>query len=80
MKKIKVLLPFLILAVFSSCVSVRVASDYDKKTDFKEYKTYAFYKTGIDKAQISDLNSNLSGLNGVYGGMLNAMAPFRPQQ
>lgn len=32
------------------------------------------------KAQIADLNSNLSGLNGVYGGMLNAMAPFRPQQ
>ena len=32
------------------------------------------------KAQISDLNNNLSGLNGVYGGMLSAMAPFRPQQ
>jgi hypothetical protein len=32
------------------------------------------------KDQISDLNKNLSGLNNVYGGMLNAMAPFRPQQ
>lgn len=32
------------------------------------------------RAQIADLNNNLSGLNGVYGGMLNAMAPFRPQQ
>ncbi len=31
------------------------------------------------KAQISDLNQNLSGLNNVYGGLLNAMAPFRPQ-
>lgn len=32
------------------------------------------------KSQIADLNTNLSGLNNVYGGMLNAMAPFRPQQ
>ncbi|HFA51153.1 MAG TPA: gliding motility protein GldL [Bacteroidetes bacterium] len=31
------------------------------------------------KAEIANLNSNLSGLNNVYGGMLNAMAPFRPQ-
>ena len=32
------------------------------------------------RAQIADLNNNLSGLNNVYGGMLNAMAPFNPQQ
>lgn len=32
------------------------------------------------RAQIADLNNNLSGLNGVYGGMLSALAPFRPQQ
>ncbi|MEZ4932014.1 MAG: gliding motility protein GldL [Saprospiraceae bacterium] len=32
------------------------------------------------RAQIADLNNNLSGLNGVYGGMLNALAPYRPQQ
>ena len=32
------------------------------------------------KKQISGLNDNLAGLNSVYGGMLNAMAPFRPQQ
>jgi len=30
------------------------------------------------RAQISDLNTNLSGLNNVYGGMLNAMAPYNP--
>ena len=27
-----------------------------RKADFNGYKTYAFYKTGIDKAQISDLD------------------------
>jgi hypothetical protein len=32
------------------------------------------------KVQIADLNSNLTGLNNVYGGLLNAMAPFRPQK
>ncbi|RIV36317.1 DUF4136 domain-containing protein [Flagellimonas lutimaris] len=49
------------LAVFAfgllaSCSSVRVISDYDQKADFNNYKSYAFYKTGIDKAQISDLD------------------------
>ncbi len=32
------------------------------------------------RSHIADLNSNISGLNNVYGGMLNAMAPFNPQQ
>jgi hypothetical protein len=55
MKCIKPLL--LVLAiVFSSCSSVKVTTDYDTKADFNKYKTYAFYKTGIDKAEISDLD------------------------
>jgi hypothetical protein len=33
-----------------------VASDYDKNADFNSYKTFAFFKTGIDKAEISDLD------------------------
>lgn len=57
MKRIKhLVLPALILVFLGSCVSVRVASDYDKKANFNTYKTYAFYKTGIDKAEISDLD------------------------
>lgn len=57
MKKIKYLIsPLLILAFLSSCTSVRVLSDYDKEANFTNFKTYAFYKTGIDKAQISDLD------------------------
>jgi hypothetical protein len=36
---------------------VRVYSDYDKNTDFKQYKTYAFYKNGIDKVvEISEFD------------------------
>ena len=42
--------------VLYSCSSVRVATDYDTKVNFNQYKTFAFYKTGIDKAKISDLD------------------------
>lgn len=42
--------------LMTSCSSVRVASDYDRAADFNSYKTFAFFKTGIDKAEISDLD------------------------
>lgn len=57
MKRLKQLfLPVLAVAFLSSCVSVRVVADYDREADFNSYKTFAFYKTGIDKAEISDLD------------------------
>ena len=46
----------LLLFVLGSCTSVRVANDYDKKVDFTSYKTFAFFKNGIDKVEISDLD------------------------
>lgn len=55
MKALK-FLPLLILFVFASCTSVRVASDYDKKANFNSYGSFAFYKPGIDQAKISDLD------------------------
>lgn len=55
MKFIKPLLLTLVI-LFSSCSAVKVAVDFDSKVDFKKYKTFAFYKTGIDKAKISDLD------------------------
>lgn len=54
MKKL-LILPVLLL-VLTSCSSVRVASDFDKNVDFNQYKTFAFYKSGIDKVEISDLD------------------------
>lgn len=57
MRKLLYTLPILLLFLVStSCTSVRVVSDYDKNTDFSKYKTFAFFKTGIDKAKISDLD------------------------
>ena len=55
MKTIK-LLTALFLLVFASCASVRVYSDFDNKVDFAPYKTYAFHKNGVDKAEISQLD------------------------
>lgn len=57
MKNILKFLPvILLLFVVSSCSSVKVASDYDKNANFNNYKTFAFFKTGIDKAEINDLD------------------------
>ncbi len=39
-----------------SCGSIRVSSDYDTSVDFTAYKRYAFFKPGIDKAEISELD------------------------
>lgn len=50
---VPVLLGFLLL---TSCVSVRVVADYDTQANFSEYSSFAFYKPGIDKAKISDLD------------------------
>lgn len=53
MKTLK-FLPLLLLLV--ACDAVRVNADYDKTVNFSVYKSYAFYKTGIDKVEISDLD------------------------
>ena len=56
MKALKFTLPIIALMLLVSCSSVRVAADYDRQTNFNELKTYAFFKPGIDKAEISDLD------------------------
>lgn len=55
MKTLK-FLSLIILINLSSCSSVRVNADYDKKVSFSNYKSYAYLKSGIDKAEISDLD------------------------
>ena len=54
--KIFKFLPLLLLFVFASCSTVRVATDYDREVNFNQYKSFAFYKPGIDQAKISDLD------------------------
>lgn len=56
MKTIRLLPILFVCALLGGCASVRVSSDFDKNASFDTYKTFAFYKTGIDKAEISDLD------------------------
>ncbi|WP_299161479.1 DUF4136 domain-containing protein [uncultured Tenacibaculum sp.] len=56
MKIQKLLFLPIVALIISSCSSVKVTTDYDTKADFNKYKTFAFYKKGIDKAPISDLD------------------------
>lgn len=56
MKTVKTVSLFFFVWVVVSCSSVRVASDYDKTVDYNQYKTFAFYKDGIDKVEIHDLD------------------------
>ena len=45
---------YLIVLGFCSCASIKTSFDYDVNTDFSQFKTFAFFKPGIDKAKISD--------------------------
>ena len=50
------LFSLILIISLSSCTTVRVASDYDQKANFNQYRSFAFFKPGIDKAEISDLD------------------------
>ncbi|MBT7850317.1 MAG: DUF4136 domain-containing protein [Formosa sp.] len=54
--KIKILSIVTALLLLTSCQSVRVVTDYDKVAPFNSYKTFGFYKEGVDRAEISDLD------------------------
>ncbi|GAA0756985.1 DUF4136 domain-containing protein [Psychroflexus lacisalsi] len=56
MKLLKVTLILISIISFTSCSSIKVATDYDKEIDFNLYNSFAFYKPGIDAAEISDLD------------------------
>ncbi len=54
MKKIALLL--LVITAMIGCQTVRVTQDYAIGTNFEQYKTYAYYKKGVDEAEISELD------------------------
>lgn len=56
MKTIKLLSLLFVATLVTSCATVQVNADYDKKANFDSYKTYAYLKSGVDQAQISDLD------------------------
>jgi hypothetical protein len=48
-------LSMLTLTLFG-CSSISVFTDHDSGVDFSKYKTFAYFKPGIDKVEISDLD------------------------
>jgi hypothetical protein len=46
----------LLMLPFLGCSSIRVFTDHDSGVDFSAYKSYAYFKPGIDKVEISDLD------------------------
>ena len=55
-RSIKILSILLLALVVTSCSSVKVAADYERSTNFNDFKTFAFFKPGIDKAEINDID------------------------
>ncbi|ATA73673.1 MULTISPECIES: DUF4136 domain-containing protein [Capnocytophaga] len=56
MKKLSTIIVLFVTLLLSSCAMVQVATDYDRQANFSEYKTFGFFKEGIDKVPISDLD------------------------
>lgn len=54
--KISKLIILFLVSILTSCSSVYVNTDYDKKANFAAYKTYAYNKSSIDKLEVSDLD------------------------
>ena len=51
-----ILVLFFIGLFLNSCNSIKVYSDFDSDIDFDKYQSFAFYKEGIDKVEISDID------------------------
>ena len=46
----------LMLLLIMGCSTISVFTDHDSGVDFSKYKTFAYFKPGIDKVEISDLD------------------------
>ncbi len=46
----------LLMLPLLGCSSISVFTDHDSGVDFSKYKTFAYFKPGIDKVEISDLD------------------------
>ena len=46
----------ILITLLAGCSSISVFTDHDSGVDFSKYNSYAYFKPGIDKAEISDLD------------------------
>jgi hypothetical protein len=52
----KLLIIALVIIGLVGCQAVRVSQDYTIGTDFTQYKTYAYFKKGIDDVNVSEID------------------------
>ena len=55
MKNLKLIIPVLFILILAGCSSVRYTTDFDRKADFRKYKTFNFSKEA-DRLNLSGLN------------------------
>lgn len=48
-----IILPILFL---NACSTLQTAYDYDKKADFRSYKSFSFHEKGLEKLEMNDLD------------------------
>lgn len=57
MKKILTFTVSLIaMFLFGACSTLQTAFDYDKEANFNQYKTFAFYKEGMQQLKVNDID------------------------
>lgn len=57
MKKILIFIASLIIMLLlGACSSLQTAFDYDKEANFSQYRTFAFYKEGMQQLKINDID------------------------
>ncbi|TWP24323.1 DUF4136 domain-containing protein [Apibacter muscae] len=57
--KFKILFFSAALLFFTSCATINTSYDYNKTVDFSQFKTFAFYKQGMDSLKLNDLDKNV---------------------
>lgn len=55
MKILKFIIPAVLILIITACSSMRISSDYDRKANFRDYRTYNFAKE-VDRINLSGLN------------------------
>lgn len=55
MKSLKLMIPLVLVLIITGCSSLKISSDYDRKANFRDYRTFNFTKE-VDRINLSGLN------------------------
>ncbi len=55
MKSLKLIIPVFLVLIITACTTLKISSDFDRKANFRQYKTFNFAKE-VDRVNLSGLN------------------------